>query len=72
MPVNTEQWHSSTGLFQSKPSLKFSSKFRVLTFVNYKVIGFLVLLLLSNGDTEVNPGPKGKILKSSFYIATGM
>ena len=50
-------------MFQSKPSLKTNSKFRVLRFVNYKVITFLVLLLLSHGDIEVNPGPKRKISK---------
>ena len=65
MPVNTEQWCTSIGLFQSKPSIKTSSKFKVLRFVNYKVIAFLVLLLLSHGDTEVNPGPKRKNSKFS-------
>ena len=30
MPVNIDQMHASIGLFQSKPSLKTSSKFRVL------------------------------------------
>ena len=63
MPVSTEQLCASIGLFQSKPSLKTSSKFRVLRFV--KVIAFLVLLLLSHGDIEVNPGPKRKISKFS-------
>ena len=67
MPSNTDQWHASMGLFQSKPSLKTSSKFRVLKFVNYKVIAFLILLLLSHGDIEVNPGPKKKISKFSCY-----
>ena len=65
MPVSTEQLRASIGLFQSKPSLKTSSKFRVLRFVNYKVITFLVLLLLSHVDIEVNPGPKRKISKFS-------
>ena len=63
MPVNTDQWHVSIGLFQSKPSLKTSCKFRVLRFVSYKVIAFLILLLLSHGDTEVNPGLNRKISK---------
>ena len=63
MPVNTDQWHASIGLFQSKQSLKVSSKFRVVGFVNYKVLTFLILLLLSHGDIEVNPGPKRKISK---------
>ena len=61
MPVNTEQWCVSIDLFQSKPSLKTSSKFRVLRSVNYKVTAFLVLLLLSHGDIVVSPGPKRRI-----------
>ena len=52
-------------MFQSKPSLKFSGKFRVLSVVNYKIIAFLILLLLSHGDMEVNLGPKRKISKFS-------
>ena len=52
-------------MFQAKPSIKTSSNFRVLRFVNYKVIAFPVFLLLSHGDTEVNPGPKRKISKFS-------
>ena len=55
-------------MFQSKPSLKTSSKFRILRFVNYKVIAFLILLLLSYGDIEVNPGPKRKISKFSCCL----
>ena len=65
MPVNTEQWRASIGLFQSKASIKTSSKFRVLGFVNLNVIAFLVLLLLSHGDIEVNLVPKRKISKFS-------
>ena len=65
MPVNTEQWRASIGLFQSKASIKTSSKFRVLRFVNLNVIAFLVLLLLSHGDIEVNLVPKRKISKFS-------
>ena len=38
--------------------------FRDLRVVNYKVIAFLVLLL-SHGDIEVNPGPKRKLSKLS-------
>ena len=61
MPINTDQWHASIGLFQSKQSLKTSSKFGVLRLVNYKVIAFLILLLLSHGDIELNPGSMRKI-----------
>ena len=65
MPVNTEQWCASIGLFLSKPSLKTSSKFMVLRFANYKAITFLVLILLSHSDIEVNLGPNRKISKFS-------
>ena len=63
MPVNVEQWCVSIGLFQ--PILQAVSGFRDLRVVNYKVIVFLVLLLLSHGDIEVNPGPKRKLSKLS-------
>ena len=58
MPVNIEQWHASIGLFQPILGFQDVSRFRGLRVVNYKVIVFLVLLLLSHGDIEVNPGPK--------------
>ena len=63
MPKNTDQWHASIGFFLSKLSLKFSSKFCVLRFVNYQIIAFLILLLLPHGEIEVNPGPNRKIPK---------
>ena len=65
MSVNSGQWQASISLFQSKPNLKSSCKFRVLRFVNYKIIAFLILLLFSHGDIEVNPGSKRKIWKVS-------
>ena len=63
MPVNIDQWHASIGLFQPILGLQAVSAFRNLRVVIYKVIVFLVLLLLSHGDIEVNPGPKRKLLK---------
>ena len=56
MPVNIEQWRASIGLFQPMLGLQAVSGFRDLRVVNYKVIVFLVLLLFSLGDNEVNPG----------------
>ena len=70
MPVNTYRLHESIGLFQPKPSFRTSTKFRVLRFVNYKVIAFLILLLLCHGDIKVKPGPKEKF--QNFYVVTGM
>ena len=51
-----------------QPILGFQavSGFRDLRVVNFKVIVFLVLLLLSHGDIEVNPGPKRKLSKLSY------
>ena len=63
MLVNNDQWCGTIGLFQSKLSLKFSSKFSVLRLVNYEIITFLILLLLSHGEIEVNIEPKRKYSK---------
>ena len=63
MPVNIEKWHASIGLFQPILCLQAVSGFWDLRVVNYKVILFLVLLLLSQGEIEVNPGPKRKLSK---------
>ena len=65
MPVNTEQWHASIDLFQPILGLQAVSGFRDLRIVNYKVIVFLALLLLSYGYIEVNPEPKRKLSKLS-------
>ena len=65
MSVNIEPWRASIGLFQPILGLQAVSEFRGLRVVNYKVIVFLVLLLLSHGDIEVNPGPKRKRSKLS-------
>ena len=61
MPVNIEHWRASIGLFQPILGLQAVSGFRDLKVVNYKVIVFLVLLLLSHGEIEVNPGPKREL-----------
>ena len=65
MPVKTEQWRTRIGLFQPVLGLQAVSGFRDLWVANYKVIVFLVLLLLSHGDIEVNPEPKRKLSKLS-------
>ena len=46
MLVNTDQRHASIALFQSKPSLKTSSKFRVLRqWMERQYIGDFLSLL---------------------------
>ena len=60
MPVNIEHWQASIGLFQPILGLQAITEFIDFRVVNFKVIVFLVLLLLSHGDIEVNPGPKRK------------
>ena len=56
---------ASIGLFQPILGLQAVSGFRDLRVVNYNAIVFLVLLLLSHGDIEVNPGPQRKLSKLS-------
>ena len=66
MPVNNKKWHAGIGLSQPIPGFQAVSGFRELrVVVNYKVIVFLVLLLLSSGEIEVNPAPKRKLSKLS-------
>ena len=65
MPVNTDHWRGSIGLFQSELGLKTTNKFSVLRFVNYKIIAFLISLLLCHGGIKVNPRPKRNISKFS-------
>ena len=65
MPGNIEKWRSSIGLFQPILGLQAVNGFRDLRVVNYKVIVFLVLLLLSYGDIELKPGPTRKLAKLS-------
>ena len=67
MLVNIEKWRASIGLFQPIIGLQGGSGLRDLSVVNYKVISFPVLLLISHGDIEVNPGPKRKLSKLSRY-----
>ena len=67
MPVNTDKWHASIGLFQSKTGLTTSTKFRVLRFVNYKVTAFLILWSLCWGKVQVNPKRK-EITKLSLKL----
>ena len=52
-------------MFQPILGLQAVSGFKDLRVINYKVIEFLVLLLLSHGDIEVNPRPKKKLSKLS-------
>ena len=65
MPVNTEQWHASIGLFEPILGPQVVSGFRDLRVLSYKVIAFLAVLLLSHGDIEVSPAPKRKLAKLS-------
>ena len=46
MPVNAEPWHASIGSFQPILGLQAVSGFRDLRVINYKVIVFLLPLLL--------------------------
>ena len=51
-------------MFQPKPNLKTSGKFKILRFFNYKTTNFLFYYYFP-GEIKVNPGPERKISKFS-------
>ena len=65
MVICIEQWRATIGLFFARST---KEKFRVyndLNIVNYKVFASIIMLLLTHGDTESNPGPKRRT-KNNF------
>ena len=62
MVICIEQWHARIGLFVARST---KGKFKVyngLNIVSYKVFALIIMLLLTHGDTESNPGPKHRTL----------
>ena len=58
MVICIEQWHARIGLYAARST---KGKFKVyngLNIVNYKVFALIIMLLLTHGDIESNPGPK--------------
>ena len=58
MVICTEQWHARRGLFIATYTIEKFTAYDDLNIVNYKVFVLIIMLLLTNGDTERNPGPK--------------
>ena len=71
MVIWIEQWRARIGLFVARST---KGKFKVyngLNIVNYKVFALVILLLLTHGDIESNPGPKHRT-SIIFHVVTGM
>ena len=64
MSINIDQWHERIGSFIPKiGTVRTGSTryYRYLNIINYKVILFFCILLLTHGDIEANPGPTKNI-----------
>ena len=60
MSININQWRARIGSFiQKVETVRTGSTiyYRYLNIINFKVILFFCILLLSHGDIEVNSGP---------------
>ena len=66
MVICIEQWHARIGLFVSRSTMKKLAAYDDLSIVNYDVFVLIIMLLLTYGNTESNPGPKQRI---SIYFS---
>ena len=74
MSINIDQWHARIGsIIQKIGTLRTGSirYYRYLNIINFKVILFFCIILLTHGDIEANPGPTEKHL-FTFHAITGM
>ena len=74
MSRNIDQWPVRIGSFIQKiETVRTGSTryYRHLNIINFKVILFYCILLLTHGDTDANPGPTKKHL-ITFHAVTGM
>ena len=65
MSINIDQRHVRIGSFIRKIGIAGSGGTRYcryLHIINYKVILFFCILLLTHGDIEANPGPTKKTI----------
>ena len=53
-----EQWGARIGLFAARSTKGKFKVYNSLNIVSYKVFALIIMLLLTHGDTESNPGPK--------------
>ena len=59
MSINIDQWHARIGSFiQNIGTVRTGSTryYIYLNIINYKVVLFFCILLLTHGDIEANPG----------------
>ena len=68
MSINIDQWGAGIGSFIQKiGTVKTGGTiyYRYLNIINYKVVLFFCIRLLTHGDIESNPGPT----KKSYYFS---
>ena len=58
MVICIEQWHAKIGLLVARSTKGKFTVYNDLNIVNYKVFTLIIMLLLTHGDIESNPGPK--------------
>ena len=63
MVICIELWRARIGLFVSRSTMKKLAAYDDLSIVNYDVFVLIIMLLLTYGNTESNPGPKRRISK---------
>ena len=68
MSINVDQWRARRESFIQKIGTIRTGSTRYYgcsNIINYKVILFFCILLLTHGDIEVNPGPTKK--RSNYF-----
>ena len=75
IPINTNQWRITTGLFHGKDYAVIPNKqnscgcnMKILIFLFFIYNAFVFLILVIDGDTESNPGFKTKTKKPIFFL----
>ena len=62
MPIYIEQWRAVIGTFHSRTKVFFNSKKFVskdtTSEKHFHLMFFIVLLIITHGDIELNPGPR--------------
>ena len=59
MVISIKQWRARIGLFVASSTKGKFTEYNDLNIVKYKVF-LIIMLLLTHGDIETNPGPKPK------------
>ena len=66
MVICIEQWHAIIGLFVARSAKVKFTVYDGFNIVKYKVFTLIIMLLLTHGDIESNPGPK---CRTSYYFS---